>query len=439
MRFAPIVPAAMLLLSMWPAPAAVQMTPAFGPKRFTRTTGAPQTFTEEFPHCGSGQQCRLVVVNGSVDGAGRVTRASISLNGSEIFGAGAFSRQAATIARPVALADRNRLTVTLESQAGGFLTVRVECVAPAATVSASDPGVSLVSGNLVTALPFRNTGAAAALNVTASEISVSGGMLASPSVPFDLGTIAAGGSAVLHAAFSGAWQPQSTGTLTVNGRYSVGAATYCFAVASNFLISAGPGSSSVGVTTAAPQTVSSSRYPHQPRTFPDDVNMPRWTVPTVGEIRFRTNPSRLRISVDGGAATATPFSLSLTEGPHTVTAANQPGPAGTRYMFKQWSDNGAATHQINAGADSATYTATFVTQYLLTTSAEPSGGGTISIAPPSPEPGGFYDDGTRVTIAAEPNRWYVFAGFGGALTGTANPRTITLTGPASVVANFLRQ
>jgi len=143
--------------------------------------------------------------------------------------------------------------------------------------------------------------------------------------------------------------------------------------------------------------------------------------------------------VDGGAATATPFSLSLTAGSHTVTAANQPGPAGTRYRFKQWSDNGAATHEINAGADSATYTATFVTQYQLTTLVEPGDGGRVSIAPPSPETGGFYDAGTRITIAAEPNRVYAFAGFGGALKGRANPQTLTLMAPASVVANFVRQ
>jgi hypothetical protein len=122
-----------------------------------------------------------------------------------------------------------------------------------------------------------------------------------------------------------------------------------------------------------------------------------------------------------------------------VTAANQPGPAGTRYRFKQWSDNGTATHEINAGAESVTYTATFITQYLLTTSAEPVGGGRISIAPPSPEPGGFYDAGTRISIAAKPNPGYVFAGFGGALTGMANPQTLTLSGPASVVANFVRK
>lgn len=39
-------------------------------------------------------------------------------------------------------------------------------------------------------------------------------------------------------------------------------------------------------------------------------------------------------------------------------------------------------------------------------------------------------------MTAVPNLGFSFQGFSGALTGTANPRTLTLTGPASVQAAF---
>jgi hypothetical protein len=436
MRFARIVQAAMLLLLI--APAGAQMTAIFGPKRYTRTSGPPQTFTETFPHCGSSQQCRIVAVNGNVDGTGRTGGASISLNGVEVLGAADFSRQSATVGKPAALAEQNRLVIGLDSQPGTFLTVRVDCMAPAARLSAGNPGESVAGGRLLTALPIVNAGTAAAENVTVSKISLSSGTLASPSVPLGLGAISAGKSAILNAAFSGSWQPHRSETLGVKGTYSVDGATYCFELTSNFTVPAAPGSATIDGATAAPQTVSGGRYPHQPRTFPDDVNMPRWTVPTVAAVSFRTSPDGLNISVDGGAATATPFSISLTAGSHTISATTQPGAAGTRYVFENWSDSGPASHAINTGADSMTYTASFATQYLLSTSVAPSGGGSISVTP-SAQPGGFYDAGTKVTITAEPDHGSVFGGFGGALKGTANPQTITLTGPASVVANFVRR
>ena len=44
----------------------------------------------------------------------------------------------------------------------------------------------------------------------------------------------------------------------------------------------------------------------------------------------------------------------------------------TRYLFTGWSDGGAASHEIVAGAGATSYTATFATQYLLSVSAIPA-------------------------------------------------------------------
>ncbi len=421
---------------MMPVSAAAQMTSAFGPKQYTRAAGPPQAYTETFQHCGSGQQCQIVVVNGNGDGSSRITAASISLNGVQILGAGDFNRQTPRIVKPVLLADNNQLTITIASQPGSFFTVDVECSTSPVELSAGAPGESL-SQTLLTALPIVNHGTAAAENVTARAIALNGGRLATPSVPFNLGPIAAGRSVVLHAGFNGTFSPRAPEVLSVNGTYSVGAATYCFVLSVALAVPpAAPGSGSVGQTSVAPNSVSGGRFPHQPLNFPDSVNTPRWTVPIAGMTTFETNPGGLRVSIDGGTAEATPFTLALSPGQHAITTETiQSGPKGTRYLFTGWSDGGAASHQIKEGA-AATYTATFAYEYLLTTSVSPAGGGIISVTPPSSDLSGYYERGTKVTVSARPSPSYVFKGFEGALRGPANPQTITFTEPALVIANF---
>ncbi|MCC6585757.1 MAG: hypothetical protein IT168_03485 [Bryobacterales bacterium] len=74
-----------------------------------------------------------------------------------------------------------------------------------------------------------------------------------------------------------------------------------------------------------------------------------------------------------------------------------------------------------------------VAQYQLTTGVSPSGGGTIG---PNCSGGCLYSAGQVVTVTATPSPGYVFTGFTGSLTGTANPQNLTMAGPASVMANF---
>src|SRR5713101_7997501 len=119
---------------------AAQLAPTFGPKRYTRTAGRPQTFTETFPRCG-GAPCQLVVVNGSADGSHRVSVASIFLDGVRILGPSDFNQQVCRIVKPVALAGNNQITIMLASKPGSFLTIDVECASFAALRIAQPPGV----------------------------------------------------------------------------------------------------------------------------------------------------------------------------------------------------------------------------------------------------------------------------------------------------------
>ena len=73
---------------------------------------------------------------------------------------------------------------------------------------------------------------------------------------------------------------------------------------------------------------------------------------------FETVPSGLSITVNGTAST-TPFSRTVIEGGVNSISAPSPQTGGsTPYAFASWSDGGAATHTITAGA-SATHTATY--------------------------------------------------------------------------------
>jgi uncharacterized repeat protein (TIGR02543 family) len=61
-----------------------------------------------------------------------------------------------------------------------------------------------------------------------------------------------------------------------------------------------------------------------------------------------------------------------------------------------------------------------------------SGNGTITLNPP----GGAYAVGTVVQITATPATGFTFTGWSGAVTGIANPITITMDGDKTVTATF---
>lgn len=70
--------------------------------------------------------------------------------------------------------------------------------------------------------------------------------------------------------------------------------------------------------------------------------------------------------------------------------------------------------------------------YTISSIASPSGSGVIVVSPSS----GQVLDGTSVTLFASPNGDYVFTGWGGSISGTENPKTVTVASDINVVANF---
>lgn len=67
-------------------------------------------------------------------------------------------------------------------------------------------------------------------------------------------------------------------------------------------------------------------------------------------------------------------------------------------------------------------------ELTVTTSAN----GTVTLSPP----GGKYNDGTKVTVTANPASGYAFAGWSGALSGTTNPAVVDMDSDKAVTALF---
>ncbi len=153
-------------------------------------------------------------------------------------------------------------------------------------------------------------------------------------------------------------------------------------------------------------------------------------------ITVATTPAGRTITVDGTDYTA-PQIFSWTPGSsHTVAVASpQSGSAGTRYSFSAWSDGGAMSHSITTPATVTTYTATFGTQYQLTTVA--GTGGTVLATS-----GNWYNAGMTPNIIATAGSGYAFSSW--SLTNGSGPilypnntsTTVAMNGPTTVTATF---
>jgi Divergent InlB B-repeat domain len=152
-------------------------------------------------------------------------------------------------------------------------------------------------------------------------------------------------------------------------------------------------------------------------------------IPETG-MTIATSPPGLALAVDGAQCTSPCTFQWLPGSQHTISTAQIQGSGATQYVFAAWSDSGAMTHSIVAPSAPSLYTASFLTQYYLTTSANPPAGGTIS--PVS----GWYNAGQVVSITATANSGYPFVGFTGSIGGTTTPQNLAITAPENVTANF---
>ena len=213
--------------------------------------------------------------------------------------------------------------------------------------------------------------------------------------------------------------PTAEGTISpASGWYNAGAVVAVSATAGSGYQFAGFSGGLSGTTT--PQNV----------TMNGPVSVTANFSLTPVSVTVTSAPAGLTLTVDGAGCTAPCGEQWIPGSNHTIAAATQAGATGTQYVFASWSDSGAATHTVTGPAAPASYTATFQTQYSLTTGANPSAGGTISPA------SGWYNAGAVVGVSAAAGSGYQFTGFSGGLSGTTTPQNVTMNGPVSVTANF---
>jgi Bacterial Ig-like domain (group 3)/Divergent InlB B-repeat domain len=165
--------------------------------------------------------------------------------------------------------------------------------------------------------------------------------------------------------------------------------------------------------------------------FPTTQNGQMTPTGTTSQITIATVPANLAITVDGSPYVAPQTFAWTPSNPHSFgTSTPQSATPGVQYIFQNWSNGGAISQTIAAPASNTNYTASFATQYLLTTAANSPTGGTITA-------GGWVNASSNVLITATPASGFVFTGFSGDLSGTANPQYLFANSPKNVVANFI--
>jgi hypothetical protein len=153
-----------------------------------------------------------------------------------------------------------------------------------------------------------------------------------------------------------------------------------------------------------------------------------------GDVEILTSPSGLNITTVGtGCAPGTyaaPRTLAWTPSSNCSlqVASPQAGTTGVQYAFNHWDDSSTTTSRsVTAPSQTASYTATFDTDYLLTTAA--GTGGSISA-------GGYFLSGSTQSVTATPDSASYFVNFTGDVSSTSNPLQLQMTQPYSVTANF---
>jgi hypothetical protein len=152
-------------------------------------------------------------------------------------------------------------------------------------------------------------------------------------------------------------------------------------------------------------------------------------------ITVQASPSTGQITVDGVNYTGGQTFNWVAGSSHALGAPSpQVLTAGSRLVWSSWS-NGASTaaQTIVVPSTATAYTASFGTEYLVTTTVSPAVGGSVT-------GGGWYAPGATATLTATASSGYRFSNFTTAsTTSTSNPTAVTVSSAVTVSANFTAQ
>jgi hypothetical protein len=145
--------------AVWPAQSDNGLT-VFGPRRFARTTGAPNQYVEQFAlPAGATSPYTLHIQNGEPGGSNRISSAIVKLNGIDVLKPNDLNQNVAGLDRTVTLAANNQLDVRLESEPGSYLIIDISVALPASDTT--PPTIAITS-------PTHNS------TTTATQTTVSG-------------------------------------------------------------------------------------------------------------------------------------------------------------------------------------------------------------------------------------------------------------------------
>ncbi|MEO8368766.1 MAG: M12 family metallopeptidase [Candidatus Solibacter sp.] len=148
----------------------------------------------------------------------------------------------------------------------------------------------------------------------------------------------------------------------------------------------------------------------------------------------KSNPPGRTVIVDG-VSYLTPANFAWAQGSsHSmiVTESQTFGNNTVHHEFTSWEDGSTANIRTVQAGSAPSFTATFASKYLLTTSV--SGSGRITVSPSSSD--GYYDAGSEVKITAIPNAGFALRYWLGDFAGGTLEQTVAMNDQHYAVAVF---
>jgi RHS repeat-associated protein len=147
---------------------------AFGPKQYMIPSGTTYSLFDNFLVTTAGTTGRVYVTNGAPNGTGRVTSASIILNGTSILSTMEFKNTVGSLTRPVALRNFNSFSYTLNGPTNSFITVYFTAPdesPPSVTITSPAAGAAVAATSIgVTGTVADNTPVTVTVNGVAATV-----------------------------------------------------------------------------------------------------------------------------------------------------------------------------------------------------------------------------------------------------------------------------
>jgi hypothetical protein len=158
------------------------------------------------------------------------------------------------------------------------------------------------------------------------------------------------------------------------------------------------------------------------------------TVTRQVQVTVTSSPAGSGFVTVNGSGITTPQVFKWGERSNQTLSANSPvsGGTGIQYAWVSWSDSGAQSHLITVPSSPTTYTANFKKQYMLTITANPTAGGTLSVST------GWQDNGATVPVSAMTNTGYslYYWSLDGVNVGSNPSYSVLMNSPHSLTAYF---